>query len=290
MMIFLALAVAAAPTERVVAIGDMLTVRVNGAPIQLRIDPAGTAMPLIDDAAAIRARLKPSMIGIGYAVGPQRVLGRTALVPVDLGVGPTKHRVGFTPRRFAAAVEGSIGPAGLPEPMVRFRLRAPLPNERTFTLPMGDQGGFAAQWGERFAIVTIAGSPMRIRFDPYHRRTLATAGAAVRLAAANAGTMTGATEKTEIAFGIDRPVRDMAFGTPLQIGPFAISRMGVRTSDFGSTAGVPTDYIDPDEVLVTAKRNHDPNADRINIGSDLLDRCSSILFDAAHKQIALTCA
>jgi len=43
-------------------------------------------------------------------------------------------------------------------------------------------------------------------------------------------------------------------------------------------------------VLVTAKRNHDPNADRINIGSDLLDRCSSILFDAAHKQIALTCA
>lgn len=290
MLFFVLAAAAAAPAQRVVAIGDLLTAQVNGAPVQLRVDPAGTAMPLIDDAAAMRAGLKPSMIGIGYAVGPQKVLGRTALVPVDLGAGPAKHRVGFTAHRYAAAAEGSIGPAGLPEPMVRFRLRAPLPNERTVTLPMGDQGGFAARWGERFAIVTVGGSPMRIRFDPYHRRTLATAGAAVRLAAANAGTMSGATGKTEIAFGIDRPVREMALATPLQIGPFAISRLGVRTSDFGSIADVPGDPEDPDEVMVTARHKHDPNSDRINIGSDLLDHCSSILFDTAHKQIALTCA
>ncbi len=288
MMMFFALA--AAPTERVVAIGDLLTARVNGARVELRVDPAGTAMPLIDDAAARRAGLKPSMIGIGYAVGPQKVLGRTALVPIDLGGGPAKHRVGFTAHRYAAAAEGSIGPAGLPEPVVRFRLRASLPNERTVILPMGDQGGLAARWGERFAIVTVGGSPMRIRFDPYHHQTLATAGAAVRLAAANAGTMTGAMGKAEIAFGIDRPVREMALATPLQIGPIAILRLGVRTGDFGSAADIPGSPEDLDEVLVTAKRKHDPDADRINIGSDLLDHCSSILFDTAHKQIALTCA
>ena len=281
---------AAVPVERVVAIGDLLTARVNGVPVRLRIDPAGTAMPLLDDAAAMRAGLKPSMIGIGYAVGPQKIFGRTALVAVDLGAGPSKHRVGFTPRRFASAVEGTIGPAGLPEAAVRFRLHPPFPNEHTSILPMGDQGGLAAPWAERFAIATVGGAPIRIRFDPYHRRTLATAGAAVRLAAANAGTMTGATGKAEIAFGIDRPVRDMAFGTPVQIGPFAIARLGVRTGDFGSTAGVPSDRDDPDEVLLVARHKHDPNTDRINIGSDLLDRCSSILFDMAHKQIALTCA
>jgi len=289
MMLLFVLA-AAVPVERVVAIGDLLTARVNGVPVRLRIDPAGTAMPLIDDPAAMRAGLKASMIGIGYAVGPQKILGRTALVAVDLGSGPSKHRVGFTPRRFAPAVEGTIGPAGLPEPSVRFRLRPPLPNERITILPMGDQGGFAAGWAERFAIVTVGGAPIRIRFDPYHRRTLATAGAAVRLAAANAGAMTGTTGKTEIAFGIDRPVRDMAFGTPVQIGPFSIARLGVRTGDFGSIAGIPSDRDDPDEVMLVARHRHDPNADRINIGSDLLDRCSSILFDMAHKQIALTCA
>ena len=76
----------------------------------------------------------------------------------------------------------------------------------------------------------------------------------------------------------------------MQVGPLSIARLGVRTADFGSTAGLPSDQADPDEVTVTAKRRHDPNMDRINIGADLLDRCSSILFDNARKLIALTCA
>ena len=291
MMLWLALATAAAtPAERVIAIGDLVQARINGVAVEVRVDPAGTAMPLIDDAAASRAGLRAGMIGIGYAVGPQKIYGRTSLAPVDLGTGPVKHRVGFTARRYAGAVEGTIGPAGLPDAAVRFRLRAPLPNERTITLPMSDQGGVAANWGERFAIVTVGGAPMRIRFDPYHRRTLATAGAAMRLAAANQGVMTGTSGTAEIAFGVERPVRDMILGAPLQIGPLSIARLGVRTSDFGSTAGLPSDQVDPDEVMVTAKRKHDPNMDRINIGGDLLDRCSSILFDNAHRLIALTCA
>ena len=290
MLLLLALAAAVAPAEREIAIGEVLTARINGAAVRMRVDPAGTAMPLIDDAAAARAGLKAGMIGIGYAVGPQKVMGRTALAPVDLGSGVSKHRVGFTPQRFASPVEGTIGPGGLPEQIVRFRLRTAQAGERTFTLPMGDQGDLAAGWAERFAVVMVGGTPMRIRFDPYHNRTLATAGAAARLAAANAGTMTGTTGKAEIAFGIERPVRDMALGNPLQIGPLSIARLGVRTGDFGSTAGVPSDQADPDEVVVLAKHKHDPKADRISIGSDLLGRCSSILFDSTHKTIALTCA
>lgn len=289
MPLILALVAAAAPAERVVTIGDTLAARVNGVAVQMRVDPAGTAMPLIDDAAAARAGLKAGMIGIGYAIGPRRILGRTALAPIDLGTGPARHRIGFTPRRYAGAVEGTIGPAGLPETAVRFRLRAPLPNEHKVMLPMGDQGGLAANWGERFAIVMVGGAPMRIRFDPYHPRTLATAGAAARLAAANRGVMTGTSSTAEIAFGIQRPVRDMTLGAPLQVGPLSIARLGVRTSDFGSIDGLPSDQADPDEVLVAAKRKHDANADRINIGSDLLNHCSSILFDTKRRQIELSC-
>ena len=292
MIPLLVLAAAAISNERVITIGDTLPSRINGVAVQMRVDPAGTAMPLIDDAAATRAGLKAGMIGIGYAVGPQKVLGRTALAPVDFGGGPAKHRIGFTPRRFAGSVEGTVGPAGLPEQVVRFRLHAPRAGERTITLPMADQGGIAADWAERFAVVTVGGAPMRIRFDPYHNRTLATAGAAVRLAAANAGTMVGAASKAEIAFGIERPVRDMTLGNPLQIGSLSISRIGVRTSDFGNINGVPGVRADsdPDEIVVTAKRKHDPKADRISIGSDLLDQCSSILFDSVRRQIALTCS
>lgn len=283
-------AATAPPAERVIVVGEVIPARINGLPIQMRVDPAGTALPLIDDAAAARVGLKASMIGIGYAVGPQQVFGRSAVARIDLGAGAVKHRIGFVPRRYSGAVEGTVGPTGLPDARVRFQLRAPLPNERTVTLPMGDQGGLVAGWGERFAMIVVGRAPMRVRFDPYHRRTLATAGAAVRLAAANQGKMTGKAGVAEIAFGIERPVRDMDLGMPLQIGPLSLSHLGVRTSDFGSTVGLPDDRPDPDEVMVTARRKHDPKADRINIGSDLLDHCSSILFDNTRKLIALTCA
>jgi hypothetical protein len=291
MLISFLLATAVAAPERLIVIGDTVSAHINGAPVQLRVDPAGTAMPLLDRAAADRAKLKPSMLAIAYAVGPQRVTGYSAVAPVDLGAGAAKLRVGWTDRRYATPVEGTIGPGGLPDAVIRFQLRAPLPNERIFTLPMTGQGGLWQKWGERFAMIDVGGAPMRVRFDPYHRRTLATAGAAVRLATAQNGAMTGKTGPAEIAFGIERPVRDMVLGTPLQVGPFSLSSLGVRMGDFGSTAGLrEIRSIDPDEVIVTAKRHHDPHRDLINIGSDQLDRCSSILFDNPHKLIALTCA
>ena len=46
---------------------------------------------------------------------------------------------------------------------------------------------------------------------------------------------------------------------------------------------------DPDEIVVVAKGNRDANRDRLTLGADLLDRCSSIIFDKPAKQIRLTC-
>jgi hypothetical protein len=281
--------VAATLAERIVATGDITTILINQTPVRIRIDPAGTAMPLIDQTAADRAKLKHTMFGFAFAVGPQIVMGATRVTPLDFGNGSIKRRVGWTVRRFSPMVEGVVGPGGLPDPAVRFRLRASLAGERAVSMPMVDQGGMLAGWGERFATVLIDGKPVRVMFDPYHRRTLATAGAAVRIAAARGGTMTGSPAMTEIAFGIERPVREMVLARPLPIGPFVLSRIGVRTSDFGSAAAIPDQKADPDEVIVTAKGKHDPKRDRINIGSDLLDHCSSILFDNAHNLITLTC-
>lgn len=283
-------AAAAAPRERVVTGDGIVTARIGTTPLRLRIDPGATAMPLITDAVAAAAGLKAGMFGTLYGVGKVRIPGRTAVTPIDFGTGPVKRRVSFAPKPYAAEVDGVVGPGGLEEPVVRFVLHAAQPGERTATLPMVDQGGMMGGWAERFALIEVGGARLRVRFDPHHPRTLATAAAGARLAAAYGGTLSGRAGEQEIAFGIRRPVRDLALSRPLAIGPLELTRLGVRTTDGGSADGIPEADADPNEILVTAKGKHDPDRDRLSLGADLLARCSSIVFDKPAKAIRLTCA
>ncbi len=249
-------------------------------------------MPLVTTASAERARLKSGMIGFGfdYAIGAEHVYGKTGVAQIDLGTGPFKHRIGWTARAYTPTADGVVGPAGVPEDVVRFVLRAPIIGERTVTLSMTDQGGLASGWGERYAVIDLGGQPLRVRFDPYHARTLATASAAARIAAAQGGTLQGTVDMVEIAFGIERPVRTMTLARPLTVGPLQFATLGVRTADYGSTAGIAdaAEPIDPDEIVITAKGKKS-GRDRLSIGADLLVRCSSIIFDKPAKQIRLTC-
>lgn len=276
--------------ERSVAGDGIVNATIAGVSGRIRIEPSGTAMPLITSAYAERAELKSGMFSFDYAVGSQRVYGKTGVAAVDLGTGPFKHRIGWTERRYTANADGVVGPGGVPEGIVRFALRPPVPGEHTVALPMTDQGGLASGWGERYALIDLGGQPLRIRFDPYHARTLATASAAARIAVAQGGTLLGGVEKVEIAFGIERPVRTMTLARPLVVGPLQFATLGVRIADHGSVAGIPdaADPIDPDEIVVTAK-SRKPGRDRLSIGADLLVRCSSIVFDKPARQIRLTC-
>lgn len=276
--------------ERIVADDGIVDATIAGVSGRIRIEPSGTAMPLITSAYAERAKLKSGMFSFDYAVGTQRVYGKTGVAVVDLGTGPFKHRIGWTERPYTTKADGVVGPGGVPEGIVRFVLRTPAPGEHTVALPMTDQGGLASGWGERYALIDLGGQPLRIRFDPYHARTLATASAAARIAVAQGGTLQGGVEKTEIAFGIERPVRTMTLARPLTIGPLQFATLGVRIADQGSAAGIPdaADPIDPDEIVVTAK-SRKPGRDRLSIGADLLARCSSIVFDKPARQIRLTC-
>lgn len=102
----------------------------------------------------------------------------------------------------------------------------------------------------------------------------------------------GATGLEEIAFGVERPVRTLTLGAPLRLGALAVATLGVRTADIGNVSTIrdadePTP--DPDEVVVTAKMKRDPNRDRLALGRDQLDRCSSIVFDKPARQVRLAC-
>ena len=225
-------------------------------------------------------------------MGPEQVPGRSAVGRIAVGAEarPRKRRIGWTGRPYVSGADGVIGPGGLPEPVIRFVLRSPLPGERTVTLPLEDEGGLFGGWGGSHALVEVGGEPLRVRFNPHEPRTLATAGAAVRIANAQAGTVSGAIAPAHIAFGISRPVRTLRLGTPLALGPFAISELGVRTADFGNAAGIREEGGDPDEVIVTGDRRRNRNRDRLSIGADLLSRCSALVFDKSRREVRLTCA
>jgi hypothetical protein len=291
---------------REVAVGGMIPATIDGKPLTLRVDPAAPGLPLVSTATAERLALRAGGIGLhlGYSVGGQSIMHQTTVRPMTLGDAPVKRRIGFpmrpkslapdarwTGHAYANAGDGTIGPGGLPEPVVRIALRAPRAGERTVALPLVDGGGMFGRFSGEFAQILVGGVPIRVRFDPYHPRTTVTANAATLIAGAQGGTLTGTTEPVEIAFGIARPVRTMALATPLAVGPLAISRLGVRTGDVGSAAAIPDADVtpDPDEIVVTAKGKRDPKRDRLTLGADVLDGCSAIVFDQTAKQVRLTC-
>lgn len=260
----------------------------NGVPARIRIDPAAASAPILTTELAQRARLKAGLFGFEYMIGPVRLNGRSAVTRIDFGLGPVRRRVGWTPAPYRAGADAVIGPGLIPVPVVRFELHAPRPGERISVLPLVGQGGLEQAWGERFALVDVGGSPLRVQFDPGRRRTVATASAGARIAGALGGQLAGSATPTEIAFGVSRPVRSLRLSRPLLIGAISLSEMGVRTHDFGSVRSVPEAGADPDEIVVVAKGKKNPG-EQIKLGADVLDKCSSITFDKAARQIRLSC-
>jgi hypothetical protein len=277
--------------EYVVSGNGIVPVNVGGVPGRARIDPAAFAMPLLNTGYANRARLKPGPFAFVNLVGPQEVRGVTAVARIGVdNAPPLKRRVGWTERPFFEGADATLGPGALRQPVIRFVLRPSLPGERTVALPLVDEGGMLGGWGGLYAMIQVGGQPLRVRFNPYHPHTLATAGAGVRIAASHDGRIGGETRSLPIAYGIRRPVRALQLERPLQVGPLSITALDVRTADFGNAGTIREQGGDPDEIVVTGRRKRNISRDRLWLGADQLQRCSSIVFDKKARRIRLTCA
>ncbi len=265
-----------------------VTVKVGGKPATLRIDPGAPSSPMFSAAAAARLGFRPSMIPVLIAIGPVHLKGHSDLVELDIGSGAFKRRAAwFDEGVYAEGADALIGPGGMPADTVRFELRAPEPGERQVTLPLADFG-----YGGMGTRLTIGGETVAVRFSLERDRTVATASGGAIVAGAQGGAFDAPPEKMVIRFGVERPVRHMKLATPLQIGPFALSGLMVRTSDFGSTSRIPdanAPDADPDEIVVSGERKRKKREQRIEIGRDQLDRCSSLVFDKPAKTITLSC-
>lgn len=281
------------PGERLVTGDGVTTVRIGKIVRRMRVDPGAPALPLITTEWQRAAGLRAGRYSIGYNVGPERITGETGMGWMTFADGRSiRQWIGFTDRRYAAGVDGVVGPDGVPDRVVRFVLGPHRRGERTARLPFAVQEGLAGEWSDRFATVKVGGIPMRLRFDPHHPFTMATAGAGIRIAEAQGGMVGGQPFITEIVFGIARPVRRMTLARPLVVGPLSLDRLGVRTNDHGNASTIADADAppDPDEIVVVGRRRTDWHRDVLSLGADVLGRCSELVFDKRAREIRLTCA
>ena len=287
----LLLAASSPPAERIVAGDGIVDATVNGLPLRLRIEPGAPGLPLVSQAFAMRAKLTCGGLlcfGVGYNVGREKAYGKTVVTRFGWGTDTAeKRRVGWLSRDYAMSADGAIGPAGLPEPVVRFVLRSPRAGERTVALPM-EGGGLFGGWQPSRGMLTVGAEKILVRFDPEHPRSLATAAAGVALARAQGGVLTAERGAQEVLFGIERPYRVMTLARPIAVGPVTLSSLGVRVTDGSGANTIAQQGDDPSEVVVNAEGKKTYMV--LSLGADVLGRCSSLVFDKGRKEVRMTCA
>lgn len=276
---------AAQAEERVIDAGDpVITFIVDGQPAELEVTPDGAGSPVFSAALARRLELGGSMVEGVHMVGSTKVRAESNTVRIDMGDGKAKKRRAFffETEEWHHRGEGLLGPVSLPEDIITYRLRTPQEGERQITLPLVEhkRGGFHTKLpiGDNYI-------PTLISFE--RAETMANASAGAILAQAFAARMEGEARDMHIELGIHRPVRSLAFGEPLMLGELPVKDVVVRTQDTGSTAAIPDEDSDPNEIVVAGGKMK--IAPRLWIGTASLAPCSTLSFDRPAQLIRLSC-
>jgi hypothetical protein len=266
----------------IVPLDPVIDATIDGKPVRLRVDPGSPTMPLLNPEAVARLGLRAGpQAGTGI-VGSLRFTGRTGVARLRLPGDrrPRKTRVIWFDRPNAAGVDGEINPTLLPYQRVRF-LR-PGRGGVLRSLPYQDTGNRSL--GIR---LTLAGERVDVSFGLGRNGGSATADAGRLLAIAHGGSLApGVQGEMEVGLGVRRPFRELRLERPIQVGPFALGRIRVRTAT-AAALGLSEPGGDPDEVVVTAS-NRSPNRE-IRIKADELDRCAWVEVDRRAGRITFNC-
>lgn len=251
-----------------------------------QVDPAEPPTPMatmrLAERAGIDASLPSASIHIG-AITLRTERGRTRIVIDGVAIN---REVQWLDRPATHGAEMLLGPASLPHPIVRFDLRAPVPGERPFSMPLSDFSGFGLGYG---LAIRLGDFPLTVSFTLKRDRTLATAGAGTVLAAGLGGRSEGTARNRDIAFGIARPVQRLSLTRPLRIGPLSVAATDVRVADYGRLRVGKVGNGDPGEIVVTGKSRRDRRYDIVTIGRDDLAPCSSLTIDKARRLLIMVC-
>ncbi|MBA4307392.1 MAG: hypothetical protein C0429_11720 [Sphingopyxis sp.] len=256
---------------------------IEGKQMRLRVDPDIGSSRALNAEAAQTLGLKLGMIRGVHMVGPVKLTAGSRTINIDYGVQQAKDRVFWFLDRAASSVgDGIIAPTALPYDVVIFNLRSPRANERQFSLPLSSSGGNA--W------LMVGTERVALGFNLMREETLATASTGNLIAATNKGAFAEKQKLEMIRFGVERPVRAIALGVPLDVGGRTLNEILVRVADFGDASAIPENLAaDEDEIVVTAKSKKKPDYS-MALGRAFLSQCSSLTYDFKAKLVRFSCA
>jgi hypothetical protein len=270
--------------------GDFIVkATIDEIPVIFRVDAATPDRPVLNPEFVERAKLGGSVIGGRFKIGPINIAATTKVIKYDFDGIEWKRRSVWADRAYADQYDGAVGPGGIPYDIITFNLRPAGIAEQELIFPLVENGNTGVEMEVGDKIIDIS-------FTQKRSRTLATAAAGAVIAEQHGGAFKGASEVTEIAFGVERPIRALVLSQPLNILGRPINSLFVRTKDHGDSSAIaegdnPDDGVDSSEIVVTGKKGKsDKNRYSITLGRDDLSHCSSIIYDKPAKEVRLSCA
>lgn len=267
--------------------GPYVEANINGVPLRLRVDfDHGRSLTLNPEAAA-RAGLGDGRGRWIQIIGPVRLPGRFAEIPVTLAGQPTQAKVNWQEVAVAADADGVVTPHLLPFDRVTLERRNAGAGERDIVLETRIHDNHGIHVPLRIGKRRIAA-----RLSFHHPRTTAPAAAAAVIIGAHGGALEDSKSLEEIGFGVKRPARPLQLARALQVGDLAITRLMARSADYRGKhkLALPAAPVGEDDILVTGRLPSQGPLYRITLGLDVLERCSAATYVRATGELRLRCA
>lgn len=272
----------------------LVVVTIDGKPLRLRVDSAGTRHVELNASAARRldlanpARLvagKPVEFGQALIeVGKESVREVTSDAIARYQDREVKLPLAWSERDHVAGADGMIGPQFLPHDSVRWRRRPLAPGDAAVMLPMQWKGG-------RGLLGTVAAGKrdIDVQLAPFTAETIVTAAAASHLSEAFGGRFDGPAREAVISMGVRRPVRDVVFDRPVMVAGVPVKRAAARLFDWSGKTSLPSDPAAADEIVVRGRFDAQRQWPKLALGNDLLAACAEIGWTRLPLAMTLTC-
>jgi hypothetical protein len=264
----------------------VISVRINGEPLRLKVDLGTRAAVILNPDAAHRAGLVHRS-RVNMRIGPVTLAGsQNGEASFEVaGQSWTGTVMWFDRNYLPGDFDGVISPHHLPYRKVVFE-GAGKGSGKAFALP----AIYSSEWG-LYSPHRLGGKRIRVRFSPGQEQSISTAAVGALIAKSQGGSLSGAPQRRLIGWDVQRPTQKLVLEIPWPVGVFPISELLVRLRDYRGRHTLPRTEGDggADHIVVTAKGANQGAEMFMILGADVLGNCRSITYRKVEKSFAFNC-